>query len=244
MNVIVDVGNSFLKLAVFDNVTLVEKVIVSEKEFPQQLKSLQKAFPKLDHAIVSSVGNFSEKHLAVLKKHLKVHILSNTSKLPFDNKYKTPNTLGVDRIALVCAAAVQFPKKNVLIIDAGSCITYDFLNTKNEYLGGAISPGISMRFKAMNAFTANLPLVEKKNPERFIGNSTQSSMNVGVVNGVVHEIEGFISMYKAEFSDLTTILTGGDTHFLLDSIKNDIFANSNFLLEGLNHILEINKDSF
>ena len=244
MNLIVDVGNRFIKLAVFEKEKLVKKETVSVEDFSTFLKSLQKAFPNLDYAIVSSVGNFSEKHLSLLTKQMKVHTLSHASTLPFINKYETPTTLGVDRIALVSAAAFQFPKKNVLIIDAGSCITYDFLNAKNEYLGGAISPGISMRYKAMNTFTANLPLLEKKNPEKLIGNSTQSSMNVGVVNGVVSEIEGFISAYKTEFSDLTTILTGGDTHFLRDSIKNDIFANSNFLLEGLNHILEINKDSF
>lgn len=244
MNLIIDVGNSFLKLAVFDDGKLVDKKTTSEKDFASQFEELFKAFPKLDFAIVSSVGNFSKENLSFLKKKMKVHNLSHASKLPFVNKYETPKTLGVDRIALVSAAAFQFPNKNVLIIDTGSCITYDFLNAKNEYLGGAISPGISMRYKAMNTFTANLPLLDKKNPEKFIGNSTQSSINVGVVNGVIHEIEGFISMYKAEFSDLTTILTGGDTHFLLDSIKNDIFANSNFLLEGLNHILEINKDSF
>jgi type III pantothenate kinase len=244
MNLIIDVGNSFLKLAVFNKQKLVEKKTISEEDFKSQLKELQKAFPKLDYAIVSSVGNFSEENLSILKKQIKVHTLSHASKLPFTNNYKTPTTLGVDRMALVSAAAFQFPKENVLIIDAGSCITYDFLNAKNDYLGGAISPGISMRYKALNTFTANLPLLEKTIPETFIGNTTQSSMNVGVVNGVVHEIEGFISMYKSKFSDFTTILTGGDTHFLLDSIKNDIFANSNFLLEGLNHILEINKDSF
>lgn len=244
MNLIIDVGNSFFKLAVFDNGKLVDKKTTSEKDFIFQLEEFLKAFPKLDCAIVSSVGDFSEENLSFLKKKMEVHNLSHASKLPFINKYETPTTLGVDRIALVSAAAFQFPKENVLIIDAGSCITYDFLNNRNEYLGGAISPGISMRYKAMHTFTANLPFLEKINPEKFIGNSTQSSMNVGVVNGVIHEIEGFISMYKAQFSNLTTILTGGDTHFLRDSIKNDIFANSNFLLEGLNHILEINKDSF
>lgn len=244
MNLIVDVGNSFLKLAVFDAHKFLEKRTIVEEDFVNTLSNLIEDFPKLQYAIVSAVGNFSKEHLSALKEHLAVHVLSHNSTFPFINNYETPKTLGVDRIALVSAAAFQFPKENVLVIDAGSCITYDFLNNKNEYLGGAISPGISMRFKAMHAYTANLPLLEKMKPEALIGSSTQSSMNVGVIHGVANEIDGFISSYKTEFSDLTTILTGGDTHFLLDSIKNDIFANSIFLLEGLNHILEINKDAF
>ncbi|MCB0468082.1 MAG: type III pantothenate kinase, partial [Aequorivita sp.] len=131
--------------------------------------------------------------------------------------------------------------KNVLVIDAGTCITYDFLNSKNEYMGGAISPGISLRYKALHTFTEKLPLLEATNPNLFVGNTTATSMHSGVVNGVLYEIDGYISMYRKNYDNLTVILTGGDAHFLRDSIKNDIFANSNFLLEGLNHILEYNE---
>lgn len=244
MNLIVDIGNSFIKLAVFDSSVLVEKKIILPKDFETTIKEINRSFPKLSHSIISSVGDFSEAHLQLLKNHVRVHILSHDSKVPFINKYETPKTLGVDRIALVSAAAFQYPNKNVLIIDAGSCITYDILNHRNEYLGGAISPGISMRYKAMHSFTSKLPLLETRIPNTFIGTTTQSSMDVGVMQGVVNEIEGFITLYKNQFSDLTTILTGGDLHFLRDTIKNDIFAHSNFLLEGLNHILEINKESF
>ncbi|MCW8981163.1 MAG: type III pantothenate kinase, partial [Altibacter sp.] len=110
------------------------------------------------------------------------------------------------------------------------------------YLGGAISPGIEMRYKAMHTFTAKLPLLDTSTPKKLIGDSTATSMHSGVIHGVLHEIEGFIQAYSEKFSDLTIILTGGDTQFLRDSLKNDIFANSNFLLEGLNYILELNKD--
>ncbi|MCB0457134.1 MAG: type III pantothenate kinase [Flavobacteriaceae bacterium] len=242
MNLIVDVGNSFIKLAVFDKDSLLERKVASPEDFKMLVTELTQIFSKLDRAIVSAVGSFSESNLSFLKKQMNVHILTSNSKLPFINNYATPHTLGVDRMALVSAATKQFSNKNVLIIDAGSCITYDVLNCNNEYLGGAISPGISMRYKAMHTFTAKLPLLETTIPKNIIGTTTQSSMDVGVMQGILNEMEGFVSLYKTHFSDLTTILTGGDLHFLRDSIKNDIFALPNFLLEGLNHILEINKD--
>jgi len=242
MNLIIDVGNTFIKLAVFSEDKLIEKVNSERDDFLQALEKLSKEVPHWDHCIVSSVGGFSEKELSALKKNATVLELSHKINLPFRNTYATPTTLGVDRIALISAAAHQFPKKNVLVIDAGSCITYDFLNSENEYLGGAIAPGIEMRYKAMHYFTANLPLLKTEVPEKLIGDSTNNSMHVGVIQGVIYELEGFINAYIEKFGNLTVILTGGDAHFLRDSIKNDIFANSNFLLEGLNYILEINKD--
>ena len=130
----------------------------------------------------------------------------------------------------------------MLVIDAGSCITYDFLTSENTYLGGTISPGLTMRFQAMHTFTANLPLLSPSLPIITTGDTTDSSMHSGVLQAVIFEIEGFIKWYTDKYGDLTVILTGGDAHFLRDSIKSDIFANSNFLLEGLNHILEHNKD--
>ncbi|MCW9037866.1 type III pantothenate kinase, partial [Altibacter sp.] len=198
--------------------------------------------PGLEHCIIASAGQLSEHQQAKLKQRISVFELSHDAHLPYTNKYSTPTTLGVDRIALVSAAARKFPKKNVLVIDAGSCITYDFLSAENSYLGGAISPGIEMRYKAMHTFTAKLPLLDTSTPKKLIGDSTATSMHSGVIHGVLHEIEGFIQAYSEKFSDLTIILTGGDTQFLRDSLKNDIFANSNFLLEGLNYILELNKD--
>lgn len=242
MNLIIDVGNTFIKLAVFSKDGLVEKETSEKGDFLKALKKISKLIPHWDHCIVSSVGGFSKKELSALKKKAPVLELSHEVNLPFRNKYATPKTLGVDRIALISAAAHQFPEKNVLVIDAGSCITYDFLNAENEYLGGAISPGVEMRYKAMHHFTANLPLLETDTSEDLIGDTTNKSMHVGVIQGVIHELEGFINRYNENFGNLTVILTGGDAHFLRDSIKNDIFANSNFLLEGLNYILEINKD--
>ena len=132
--------------------------------------------------------------------------------------------------------------KNVLVIDAGTCITYDFINSDNEYLGGVISPGLTMRARAMHEFTAKLPLVEVVEEEKSIlGKTTQQCLKIGVVKATALEIDGFISEYKNNFQDLTVILTGGDRQILSKNVKNSIFAPSNFLLEGLNQILEFNK---
>ena len=155
--------------------------------------------------------------------------------------YKTPTTLGVDRLALVSASVNKFSSKNVLIIDAGTCITYDFIDNKNNYLGGAISPGVYTRYKSLNNLTAKLPLLKPRTVKNITGNSTKQSIHSGVINGVLFEIEGVIKNYNTKYEDLTVILTGGDSKFLSKQLKNSIFANSNFLLEGLNYILEFNS---
>ena len=130
-------------------------------------------------------------------------------------------------------AVLKYPNQNRLVIDAGTCITYDFIDEKDNYLGGAISPGIKIRYKSLNDYTANLPLLEKKEIEHYIGNSTENSIHSGIINGICHEIDGFISQYSLKNQDLTIILTGGDADFLAKRLKSTIFANSNFLLESL-----------
>lgn len=241
MNLIIDVGNTLIKLAVFENNTLISKVKSSKKQFFSNFQKITEKYKNINYVIISSVGDFSEDEILFIQKKYQTIILTHQTKVPFKNEYKTPKTLGVDRIALVSAAAVQYPIKNVLIIDVGSCITYDFLNAKNEYLGGAISPGIELRYKSLHNYTDKLPLLKSKTPNNLIGNSTESSIHIGVIQGVANEISGFISSYKEKYKEFTIILTGGGAQYLVDSLKNDIFANSNFLLEGLNYILQNNK---
>jgi type III pantothenate kinase len=241
MNLIIDVGNTLLKLAVFDNQMLTDKRSCDKVDFISTLEELSIIHPRITDVIISSVGNFSEKEVLFIQKRYQTIILNHQTKVPFINQYKTPGTLGVDRIALVSSAAIQYPKENILIIDVGSCITYDLLNSKNEYLGGSISPGIDLRYKALHDYTNKLPLLKPKIIKKTIGNTTNSSIHTGVIQGVVNEIDGFITAYKLKHKDLTIILTGGGAHYLVDSLKNDIFANSNFLLEGLNYILQNNK---
>ncbi|WP_178990401.1 type III pantothenate kinase [Winogradskyella schleiferi] len=241
MNLIVDVGNTYVKFAVFDDTKLIYKVSFKLVEFQNQFRTLKNDFPNLKNAIISSVGHLSKEQVGFIASDLKVIELNSNTKLPFQNRYTTPKTLGVDRMALVSASVQQFSDKNVLIIDAGTCITYDFITSGNHYLGGAISPGIRLRYKSLNNLTANLPLLETKKPRCIIGDSTEESIHSGVVNGVVKEIDGVIGQYLEDYIDLTVILTGGDTNFLSNQLKNTIFANSNFLLEGLNFILEYNS---
>lgn len=241
MNLVIDVGNTLVKMAVFEEGQIVYKKNCIKQDLLKELSEVTFAFKDIGNCIVSAVGKLSQAQLKKLDEYFTVIELSHNSVVPFTNAYGTPETLGVDRIALVSAAAKGYPKKNVLIIDAGSCITYDFLDETNTYLGGGISPGITMRYNALNTFTSGLPLLDTHAPKELIGNSTATSIHSGVVYGVLHEIDGFIDAYLEQFRDLTVILTGGDAHFLLDRLKNDIFANSNFLLVGLNQILELNK---
>jgi type III pantothenate kinase len=147
-------------------------------------------------------------------------------------------------LVLAAGAVLQFPEQNRLIIDAGTCVTYDFVNHNNQYLGGAISPGLRLRYQSLNQYTAKLPLLTLENPNNLIGNSTQNAIHSGVVNGLVFEIEGFISTYLEQYQNFIIILTGGDADFLAKRLKNTIFANSNFLLESLHllHIYNINND--
>ena len=241
MNLVVDVGNTFLKIAVFEDNKIIHHATVSTEDFDDALHEVSTKFESIEYGIISNVGNLSKASQELLTNQYKIHLLTQNSKVPFKNKYATPKTLGVDRIALVCAAVNKFPDKNALIIDAGSCITYDFITHQKEYLGGAISPGLQMRFKSLHHFTANLPLLEKNASESYIGNTTTESILSGVQNGIIYEIEGVIRKYSENFKDLTVILTGGDMHFLSKRLKNTIFANSKFILEGLNCILEDNK---
>ncbi len=241
MNLIVDVGNTFIKLAVFEGFKLIYKKSFKLLDFKTAYEFFKKKFPDLDSAIISSVARLPKSDQNLISSDFKTLILSANTILPFVNLYKTPKTLGVDRLALVSAASHQFPKKNVLVIDAGTCVTYDFINTNNAYLGGAISPGIRMRYKSLNALTAKLPLLETTEIKNYIGDTTETAIHSGVINGIVKEIDGVITEYKENHSDLTVILTGGDAIFLSNQLKNSIFANSNFLLEGLNFILLYNS---
>jgi type III pantothenate kinase len=239
VNLILDVGNSLLKIALFKKSELIQKFKFSEN----YKRNIENIISKnnVTHSIISNVGRIDDSIINILKESTNLLLVSNQLKVPFKNLYKSKNTLGQDRLALVSAAAFNFPNENVLIVDVGSCITYDFKNNNNEYLGGGISPGISMRFKSLNTFTSNLPLIDFDNIHKLIGNNTKNSINSGVINGTISEINGIIQQYCEEFKNIRIILTGGDSNFLLKRIKNSIFADQNFLLVGLNKLLEDNS---
>ena len=238
MNLVLDIGNSYIKIALFEKSELIQKFQFSDNFEKNILDTLSNY--EIKYSIISNVGKIENTIIELLNNTTNLLFLSNQLKFPFKNLYNSKNTLGQDRLALVSAAAFKFPKDNVLIIDAGSCITYDFKNFKNEYLGGGISPGISMRFKSLNSFTANLPLISSTNSFRLVGDTTKNSLISGVMNGTVSEINGIIKQYFEEFKNIKIILTGGDSNFLRKRIKNSIFADQNFLLKGLNKLLEDN----
>ena len=241
MNLVIDIGNTQVKTAVFDkNILIFKDQFQSDQIVSRVLSTLEQY--KITHSIMSHVAHLDQDVFFELKKILNPIELNYKTRLPFKNNYNTPKTLGVDRMALVAAAKVQFPDKNVLIIDAGSCITFDFIDQKTEYFGGDISPGIEMRYKAVNYYTANLPLLKKNDTLPKLGDSTQNAIHRGILNGVIQEIEGVISQYRTKNQKLTVVLTGGDTIFLAKNLKSSIFAIPNFLLEGLNSILIHNID--
>ncbi|MBC8643691.1 type III pantothenate kinase [Flavobacterium lindanitolerans] len=234
----IDVGNTRIKGAVFENDSLLGYFIFLKKDFRKNIEKILKDFPKTAFLVVASVGSLDKNDFLDFGEKLKVHFISHEDSFPFVNLYETPKTLGMDRMVLAAGAVLQFPKQNRLVIDAGTCITYDFVDENDNYLGGAISRGLRLRYEALHNFTARLPLLELDSPKSIIGNSTSQSIHSGVVNGAVNEIDGFINDYKQHYSKFTIILTGGDAEFLAKRLKNTIFANSNFLLESLSHLFQ------
>ena len=241
MNLIIDVGNTFVKLAVFENGEILFDETAEVENLLERAKGIFHEYPQIDWAIVSSVVHLGTSDMDELKHLCNVHILNHQSKIPFKNLYASPKTLGVDRIALATAGYSHNPNDNTLVIDAGTCLTYDMITSQGHYLGGAISPGLKMRYRALNEQTSKLPSLAVENPIDLIGNSTEASIHSGVVNGICSEIDGIIEQYSSRYEDLTVILTGGDAQFLSKRLKNTIFAHSKFLLIGLNYLLDYNK---
>ena len=216
----IDIGNTRVKCAVFEHFKLLKTTTCQKQDFIKSIQNLLNNYSTIKDTIISSVGNIAENDLIALKKIVNVIFIDTNTKLPFDNLYTTPKTLGIDRMVLAAGAVYQFPLKNRLIIDAGTCVTYDFVNSKNQYLGGAISPGLQLRYASLHNYTAKLPLLSITNPDHTIGNSTMQAMHSGVVNGLLHEINGFINAFEAENLNFIIILTGGDAEFLAKRLKN------------------------
>lgn len=236
----IDVGNTRIKAAVFEQYTLLEKVVFSDAELSNQIGFILKKYQKIENLVISSVGNLENEAFSNINSNVKIYFITKDIHFPFHNLYETPNSLGIDRMVLATGAVLQFPNKNRLVIDAGTCVTYDFIDAENNYVGGAISPGIRLRYESLHNYTAKLPLLTRSIPEKLIGNSTQDSIHSGVINGLTNEIDGFIEHYKQRYDNFIIILTGGDAEFLAKRLKNTIFANSNFLLESLNQTFQYN----
>ncbi len=229
----IDLGNTRAKAAVFEGKRILAQVSVELLRAAPEIDAFSEKFPGITNAVCTSVGT---QQLPMLKNVI-VQQVSRDWKFPFVNLYGTPETLGIDRMVLASGAALAHPGCNTLVIDAGTCITYDFIDDCANYHGGAISPGLSMRYRALHDFTAKLPLVTPDAPGSFTGKSTREAINSGVVNGLVAELEAFMDHYRAA-GNFIIILTGGDSEFLAGRLKNRIFANPNFLLESLNRLFQ------
>lgn len=237
MNLILDLGNTKAKLAIFDGETLL---------FTESIENLDEAhldevlhqYPELTHSILSSVVNNDTALASFLKSRTHFHYFSSSTPLPLTNRYHTPDTLGRDRLAAAIGAAAQFPGQPVLSVDAGTALKFDFVNAQNEYLGGAISPGMWLRFKALYNETDKLPLVGYEEIEYLIGRSTKESILSGVIQGVAAEVDGIVNRYREQYPEINVIITGGEAVFFEKKLKNNIFADSNLVLKGLNIILE------
>jgi type III pantothenate kinase len=240
MNLIIDIGNTSTKVALFD----AGKKIISLRTKHFHWDELQRKFlphhKSIDKAIISTVRYTPEFIIDLATLHIPyVHVLTHETKLPFKNEYETPETLGPDRIAAVAGAYFYFPGKRILIIDAGSAVTYDYISGKT-YKGGNISPGLSMRFKALHKFTGKLPLASTAEKYKSPGRNTMEAITAGVINGLIYEINEYIRTFEKKFINLKVIMTGGDSGYLKDRINHHITYMPDIVIDGLNYILEYN----
>lgn len=242
MNLVIDIGNTRTKFSVFSRGEVLITVPVDDFN-PGHIDVLKKEYPELEKVILSSVKNYSPELETALQKNFKYFIeLETKTPLPIENCYDSKETLGKDRIAAAVGAFDLYPGSNVLIIDAGTAITYDIINEKNQYLGGNISPGLEMRFKALHQFTDKLPFVQQKEFNKLYGNTTENAILAGVQNGIVFELDKTIDTFKEFYNNLQVIITGGNADFFDKKLKNSFFVHFNLIALGLNRILEYNGE--
>ena len=238
MHLAIDVGNTRIKLAVFKGKQLLAKVLFEQWNTKEIVDFAYNH--SVEKIILSSVRLVEEKHILALKQHADCLVLDHNTPIPITNMYGTPETLGKDRLAAVVGAYYEYKAQNCLVIDAGTCITFDLLTAQGMYLGGNIAPGVQMRLQAMHQFTAKLPLIQRGQQSQFWGISTETAMRNGGQYGAVYEMEGFISHCKQKFGQLTTVITGGDADFFAKQLKTKIFVRPNLVLTGLIEILNYN----
>ena len=243
MYLIVDLGNTLAKFFLYKNGQCAKEHEVNKENFRDTAESLILSHKVIKGLIYSDVSNQGGDFFENFSNQFPVIAVSSNMQLPFINSYQSPESLGSDRIVLVAAACKSHPNTNVLIIDLGTCITYDFLDTNNIYQGGAISPGFEIRYKSLNQFTGNLPLLDTHEGQSPSGKNTEEAIHAGIYFGIIDEINARINYYELKYDSLTVILTGGDANKLPKTLKNSIFAHPNFMAEGMFHLLKLNIDS-
>jgi type III pantothenate kinase len=238
-HLVIDTGNTRTKAAIFDDERLVSKLIWDQCTASEIIRVAEA--DQIERILISEVGQSMDAE-AKARVAARFPLLELTSQLrfPFEIGYLTPATLGKDRLAAVAGAFARFPQQNCLIIDAGTCITYELLSAAGKYLGGNISPGLRLRFRALPVFTAGLPLLEPGETDTMFGISTETAIRNGIQEGLVWEVEGAIAAVKRQWNQINILLTGGDAHFFEKKLKNRIFVYPDLVLEGLNKILNYN----
>lgn len=238
-NLCIDIGNTQVKYLVFRN----GKPLNLTRYKKLKLKYIKQLCDQhqIDHIAVSSVKKGIPSLDVSWPKKIAITILDYKTNIPITNLYKTPKTLGNDRLASVIGAHHLYPNKNIAIIDLGTCIKFDFIDKKGNYLGGNISPGVHMRIQSMHDYTSQLPLVQLKYNKEILGHSTESALQNGAVRGTIFEIESFIRRIKKKYGKLIVVFTGGDADFFASYINYEIFVNQNLVLEGLNKIIHNNE---
>lgn len=242
MNLTIDIGNTHIKAAVFENDLLVE-TFKSKRADMAFVESVFAAYPGINNAILACSGKGSPEVEQAVRERVGVFVHFDSSvKVPLKNLYSTPQTLGPDRLAAAVGANVVYPGSNVLIVDFGTAITVDMVGRHGEFLGGNISPGVDMRFRALHEFTSNLPLCAISEDISLVASSSQDAVCSGVVNGILFEIEGYLDRLGKEYDELKVIFTGGDGKYFAKRFKNTIFATYDLVVYGLNRILEYNAN--
>ena len=234
-----DFGNTRLKVAVFNGRDFQEEINLPEATVESITALMNQWKPK--KVILSSVINHDPAIESIMAEQTAFHQLSHASLLPLTTPVGKPETIGADRLALVAAAVDLFPKQHNLVIGLGTCITYNFINNQHEFLGGSISPGMNMRFRAMHEQTALLPYIKAESPFPLVGYDTKTNLLSGVIWGMTKEIDGIIDEYALKYSNFNVLLTGGDMPFFVPHLKNRIFADPNLILKGLYAISEFNN---
>jgi len=240
LNLVIDIGNSQTKVAVFDAGEIVQTIFT--KSFDNtQLSHLKLIYPELNQAILSSVGTTEPGLPDALIKEFELFIeFNHQTPVPIGNLYHSKSTLGLDRLAAAVGGVCLFPGKDLLVIDAGTAITFDLIDKNNRFLGGNISPGLAIRFKALHQFTSKLPEIAAEDSWEDFGRTTEDAIRSGVQNGMLFEIDGMIDHVTKILPGCLTILTGGDSYFFDKKLKNTTFVKFELTLIGLNRILEYN----
>ena len=242
MNLIIDIGNTCAKLACFDGCEFVEQVRIDRGE-TRLLTEFCGRRP-FSRGIVSAVADVTDDMQRCIRSlsFPVMQLVSGVTPVPVRVRYATPSTLGTDRLAAAVEAAARCPGRHVVVIDIGTCLTFDIVNDRGEYLGGNISPGPSMRLKALHSYTARLPRVERRGVAPMIGNTTITAVRSGVLYGIKYEIEGYVAALAADRPDLCVIITGGVHLDLPLSLDCDVFTDDSIVPRGLNRILMYNEE--